>query len=176
MSFMTNAIQLYDFHKWSNIRVFSRLKELPKELYTNEIESVFPSLSHVMVHMYLTDALWLKVIKRDSFERIMAYLGEAQKETENRSMEELERMFAKLANEYELFLKDNRDAERAFTIEHPMYGKLETNVFELVQHVANHGTYHRGNITAMLRQQGVPGVSLDYVIYLYEKRKDGSIE
>ncbi|MDR0137762.1 DinB family protein [Metabacillus idriensis] len=168
---MSNAVQLYDFNKWSNIRVFNRLKELPKELYTNEIVSVFPALSHVMVHIYLTDALWLKVIKQDSFESIMAYLGKVRKETENRSLEELEMMFEKLGNEYELFLNEQADPERTFTIEHPQYGKLETNVSELIQHVTNHGTYHRGNITAMLRQQGVPGVPLDYVFYLYEKKE-----
>lgn len=168
---MSNAVRLYDFHKWSNTRVFKRLKELPKEVYTNEIVSVFPTLSHVMVHIYLTDALWLKVIKQDSFESIMDYLGKSRKEAEDRSLEELEGMFEKLANQYELFLNEQADPERTFIIEHPQFGKLETNVFELIQHVANHGTYHRGNITAMLRQQGVPGVPLDYVFYLYEKKE-----
>ncbi|WP_313897918.1 DinB family protein [Brevibacillus sp. FSL L8-0520] len=37
-----------------------------------------------------------------------------------------------------------------------------------MQHVVNHGTYHRGNIAAMLRQQGYAGVPTDYVFYLYE--------
>jgi len=168
---MSKTIQLYDYHKWSNARVFNRIKELPRDMYTNEVESVFQSLSHVMVHIYLTDALWLKVIKQDSFESIMAYLGQVQQESQNRSVEELESMYSKLANEYESFLNEDLDKETEFTIEHPQFGKLGTNVFELIQHVANHGTYHRGNITAMLRQQGVPGVSLDYVFYLYEKKK-----
>lgn len=168
---MSKTIQLYDYHKWSNARVFNRLKELPRDIYTNEIESVFPSLSHVMVHIYLTDALWLKVIKQDSFESIMAYLAQVQQESQNRSIEEIESMYSKLANEFESFLNEDLDTEKEFTIEHPQFGKLETNVFELMQHVVNHGTYHRGNITAMLRQQGVPGVSLDYVFYLYEKKK-----
>lgn len=168
---MSKTIQLYDFHKWSNARVFNRLKELPHDMYTNEIESVFPSISHVMVHIYLTDALWLKVIKQDPFESIMTYLAKVQQESLNRSIEELESMYSNLAKEYESFLNVDLYTEKVFTIEHPVFGKLETNVFELIQHVANHGTYHRGNITAMLRQQGVPGVSLDYVFYLYEKKK-----
>lgn len=34
--------------------------------------------------------------------------------------------------------------------------------------IVNHGTYHRGNLTVMLRQLGRSGVSTDYIFYLYE--------
>ena len=37
----------------------------------------------------------------------------------------------------------------------------------MILHVVNHGTYHRGNITAMLRQMGYASVPTDYGIYLY---------
>jgi uncharacterized damage-inducible protein DinB len=48
---------------------------------------------------------------------------------------------------------------------------MKTSVSELVPHVVNHGTYHRGNITAMLRQMGYASVSTDYGIYLYLKTR-----
>ncbi|MEK3724277.1 DinB family protein [Paenibacillus sp. FSL H8-0034] len=48
-----------------------------------------------------------------------------------------------------------------------LHDKLNVPLVELVQHVVNHGTYHRGNITAMLRQLGHKGVPTDYIFYLY---------
>ncbi|OAS89436.1 MULTISPECIES: DinB family protein [Metabacillus] len=54
------------------------------------------------------------------------------------------------------------------TIYHPSYGGFTTSCVELIQHVANHGTYHRGNLTAMLRQLGHQGKPTDYVSYLFE--------
>lgn len=54
---------------------------------------------------------------------------------------------------------------------HPKLGRLDTHFSELVQHVVNHGTYHRGNLTAMIRQQGYSSVSKDYVFYLSDNRK-----
>jgi uncharacterized damage-inducible protein DinB len=57
------------------------------------------------------------------------------------------------------------------TIEHPQYGRLDTSISEIVQHVVNHGTYHRGNLTAMLRQQGHPGIATDYLFYLLERQQ-----
>ncbi len=56
--------------------------------------------------------------------------------------------------------------------EHPNFGRLETQLSELVQHVVNHGTYHRGNFTTMLRQLGHQGASTDYIFYLYEMDKE----
>lgn len=70
--------------------------------------------------------------------------------------------------QYETFFEGIENLDKVISIEHPRYGKLETPISDLVRHVVNHGTYHRGNITAMLRQQGHPGVPTDYVFYLYE--------
>ncbi|WP_379865959.1 DinB family protein [Laceyella putida] len=47
---------------------------------------------------------------------------------------------------------------------------MKINLSELVQHVVNHGTYHRGNITAMLRQLDNKGTFTDFIFYLYVKR------
>ncbi|WP_313637930.1 DinB family protein [Paenibacillus sp.] len=36
-------------------------------------------------------------------------------------------------------------------------------------YIANHGSYHRGNIGTMLRQMGHTSVLQDYVLYLYNE-------
>lgn len=95
------TLQQYNYHQWANSRVLNHLKELPKEIYSNEVKSVFSSIEEVIA------------------------------------------------------------------IEHPKYGKLDTPISGMIKHIVNHGTYHRGNITAMLHQQGESGVPTDYVFYLY---------
>lgn len=57
------------------------------------------------------------------------------------------------------------------TFEHPKYGSLNTRFSEILQHVVNHGTYHRGNVTAMLRQQGYAGFPTDYLFYLLNQQE-----
>jgi uncharacterized damage-inducible protein DinB len=88
---------------------------------------------------------------------------------EKKRIEEVETMFFDLSERYKAFLDRQEDMETAFVLETRFAGRLETRSSDLVQHVVNHGTYHRGNITAMLRQLGHPGVMTDYVLYLYEK-------
>jgi uncharacterized damage-inducible protein DinB len=49
--------------------------------------------------------------------------------------------------------------------------KLRGHAFtlrELVQHIANHSTYHRGQVVLLLRQLGQAPPATDYSLYLLE--------
>ncbi|TWE01002.1 putative damage-inducible protein DinB [Neobacillus bataviensis] len=162
-----HALQLYDYHVWANQRVFEHLKELPKDIYHKEIQSVFSSISEVVAHIYATDTIWLWVMSGDSFDEIAKSRTQLRESTKGKGMDEMQRMFFTLSERYKAFFDRQENLDQSISPEHPVFGRLETNFFELVQHVVNHGTYHRGNITAMLRQLGYSGVMTDYVVYLY---------
>ncbi|MED4207168.1 DinB family protein [Neobacillus mesonae] len=167
---MNDCIRLYDYHVWANKRVFNHLKELPSEIYRQQIKSVFASLEEVVVHLFKTDVVWLCAMSDKSYEEIQQLFGEYSNRLENKSLEEMEKEYMEFSNGYFDFLNSQEDLNANKTLKHPMFGQLETRLSELVQHVVNHGTYHRGNITAMLRQLGYPGPSTDYIFYLYEKQ------
>ena len=42
----------------------------------------------------------------------------------------------------------------------------------LMQHLANHSTYHRGQITLMLRQLGAEPLPTDFSLFLIEGRRE----
>jgi uncharacterized damage-inducible protein DinB len=106
----------------------------------------------------------VRLCKNHKYESILRPL---QEETKDRSIEDIEAMYLELTEQYQAFFDQQEDMDKLITSEHPHYGKLETELLQLVQHVVNHGTYHRGNITTMLRQLGHPGVSTDYIFYLF---------
>ncbi|MDR7246754.1 MULTISPECIES: DinB family protein [Priestia] len=161
------TLSLYDYHVWANQRVFECLKELPQDIYHKEIQSVFSSISEVLAHIYATDNTWLGVMSGDSFDEIIKLGKQLREKTKGKSIKEMETMFFNLSERFKAFFDRQGNLDQAIFPEHPNFGRLESNLFELVQHVVNHGTYHRGNITAMLRQLGYPGVMTDYVVYLY---------
>jgi uncharacterized damage-inducible protein DinB len=41
----------------------------------------------------------------------------------------------------------------------------------MMQHVVNHSSYHRGQVTTMLRQLGAEAVPLDFLVFIDEKSK-----
>lgn len=165
-----HALKLYDYHVWANKQVFDRLKELPHDIWNKEIQSVFPSISAVMMHIYLTDTTWLGVMRGDKFEDIVALVTQLRDATKAKSMEEIEAMCIGLSRTYIAFLESQEDLDRAASCNHPRFGRLDTRLPELVQHVCNHGTFHRGNISAMLHQLGHSGTPTDYIFYLYENQ------
>ncbi len=162
------ALQLYDYHVWANNKFFGRLKELPKDIYDREIQSVFPSIAETLVHTYRGDTIWLGVMRENSMDEIQASIAQAQEKTKDKGLEEREKLFRDLSEEYQIFLNNESDLDKEISPQHPQFGRLDTHLSELVQHVVNHGTYHRGNLTAMIHQQGYSSVPTDYVFYLYE--------
>ncbi|WP_313799609.1 DinB family protein [Cytobacillus sp.] len=162
------AKKMYDYHVWANQKVFEHLKQLPEEVYKEQINSVFSSISDVMVHLYATDITWLETMKESSYEDTVTAVNRRKQEASEGSIEELERLYHSLSEEYYRFFAEQQDSESIIITEHPRFGRTEFVLADLIHHVVNHGTYHRGNISAMLHQQGERGVPTDYVYFLFK--------
>ena len=76
-------------------------------------------------------------------------------------------MYAELSVRFKAFLKDQSDLEKKITLDNPYAGVRETSLAEMVLQVVNHATYHRGNVTAMLRQMGYASVMTEYALFWY---------
>ncbi|NQX68728.1 damage-inducible protein DinB [Paenibacillus alba] len=158
----------YNYHVWANHRVFARLAELPEETMHQELKDVFPSIHAGLVHMYRVDWVWLSGLKGSSFEEIRSQTVKIVEKMAGMTLKELEAAFIELAEDCQNFLSGVEDVQGTIRFPHPILGVLATNINEVIQHIVNHGTYHRGNISSMLRQLGHAGASSDYVFYLYE--------
>lgn len=163
------TIKRFKYHDWANDRILNHLKSLPDQVYNEGIDSVFSSIHEVIVHIYNVDGMWLSVMSGDTFDQTMEVINHLDQKSKGTSLHEMIALYEEVADNYLAFIRSLKDPDQQITIYHPSYGEMTTEVSELVEHVVNHGTYHRGNITAMLRQQGYPGISTDYIFYLYEK-------
>jgi uncharacterized damage-inducible protein DinB len=164
------ADQLYEYHVWSNRRVFAHLRALPAGVAEQQVASVFPTVIDVLRHLCRADELWLGVLRGLPTEEARARAAQLAERMQAADLDQLEARFENLAGRYREFLSGERPLERPVVWIHPRSGRLETTAGELLRQVCNHGTYHRGNITAMLRQMGHHGVPTDYVLYLLERQ------
>jgi uncharacterized damage-inducible protein DinB len=165
------TIKTYDYHVWANKRVFERLEELPEEVLHQELGNVFPTIYQGLVHIYQVDTIWLSGMMGNSYEQIKELIGTIEAKTGGKSLKQIQSAYWEKAEEYRVFLSGVSDLQAKMQFPHPTFGVLKGSINELIQHVVNHGTYHRGNVSSMLRQLGHAGASSDFVFYLYEVNK-----
>ncbi|MED1865276.1 DinB family protein [Fictibacillus nanhaiensis] len=159
-----HALKMYDYHVWANKEMFNRLVELGDEVYHQEMQSVFPSFSKVVSHMYIVDQLWFHIVSGTSMTEAL----EIEKvESDTKSIEEIITMFNELTKQYRNFLNRHDDLDKMLMLDIPWAGRRETSISEMVMHITTHGAYHRGNITAMLRQNGYSSVTTDLTSFWY---------
>ncbi|KZE67827.1 hypothetical protein AWM68_18865 [Fictibacillus phosphorivorans] len=164
---MDKSIQLHQFNLWANNKVFEQLKSLPAEVYRKEVDSVFPTIADVLIHMHQVDYVWLKALKGEKFEDILDSLKSIYQELNESDLHDMQLKFEKMGSDYETFMAQKADLFQETTVHHPHFGTLHSSYADLIQHIVNHGTYHRGHISAILNQQGHKGASTDYIFYLY---------
>ncbi|OQR54161.1 DinB family protein [Bacillus sp. CDB3] len=165
---MNHAINMYKYHLWANKVLLERIKELPSNVLYKEANSSYPNIAQTFSHIYVVDVMWLQVLKgigmQEALEASMALLEKMNLY----SVDEFIESFEELASQYEEWMNSQKDLEQKINLNNPWSGTRETAYSEILFHVANHGTYHRGNITTMLRQQGHASIMNDLFLYWYQ--------
>jgi uncharacterized damage-inducible protein DinB len=158
------TLQFFDYHSWATKQLIEHLSKLPKEIMNKEVNSVFPSISHTFAHMYAVDELW--------FLRISGKGVDSIESKPFKTIQEMNDAFTCLHNEMLEFLNLKDDLEQTVIYTNTKGQRFRNSIREIIYHIVNHGTYHRGNISAMIRQLGYQGVSTDYIYYLRNTSKE----
>jgi uncharacterized damage-inducible protein DinB len=154
----SQTLQLYDYNIWANDRVINHLSGMPEGIVSKEVNFGFKTVLEVICHIVSVDEVW--------FSRMKEELPEI-KAKQFIDIEEVRNYFSKLQSEIQRFIMSIDD--RVVTYKNTSGQEFQNSISEVIQHIVNHGTYHRGNITSMLRYQGSEGISTDYIVYLRKK-------
>jgi uncharacterized damage-inducible protein DinB len=157
------TLQFFCYHSWANKQLIEHLSKLPKEIINKEVNSVFPSISQTFAHMYAVDELWFLRINGKSVDSIES--------KRLKTIQEMNDAFTYLHNEILEFLNHQDDLEQTVVYHNTKGQRFSNSIREIIYHIVNHGTYHRGNISAMIRQLGYQGIPTDYIYYLRSANK-----
>jgi uncharacterized damage-inducible protein DinB len=127
-----------------------------------------PSIAHALSHIYAVDKMWYLVLNGTGMpEALQATIP--LNGTILTSVDEYADIFAGLTEQYREWLSRHADLEQTIQLNNPYIGARQTSLAEIMLHLVNHGTYHRGNITTMLRQLGHASTMTDLILYLYQE-------
>jgi uncharacterized damage-inducible protein DinB len=166
---MNHPVQMFYYHAWATQTLLGRIKELPPSVLQQEVNTSFSTIGEVFAHIYALDKCWLQVLSGTSMLKALEACLPLQQETLRYSVDEFAIAFSELAEQYRACFRSQDDLEQTIVLENPYAGTRSTRLSEIVLQVVNHGTYHRGNVSTMLRQLGHASTMNDYSLFWYQE-------
>jgi uncharacterized damage-inducible protein DinB len=166
---MTHAdlTNLVDYHYWARDRLLDALDPLTPEQFTRDLGNSFKSIRDTVAHLHAAEWAWhsrwvgvqpTALLPHDRFSDV-AGVRHAWAESERDVRGFIERLGDDIGRTFEYKLLSGAVGASPF--------------WQMVQHVVNHASYHRGQITTMLRQIGAqPGKPMDMIAYYRTKNSE----
>lgn len=155
--------RLFAYNRWANMRVLRSVSEIPAEDYGRAVGGSFTTLRDTLAHLYGADWVWLERFAG----RSPRALPEGQQAGTPRVLEQrwrqVEEGWAALVGELESERMGEKLAYTNFKGD-----PLSYSVGEVLVHLVNHSTYHRGQVATLTRQLGRKPASTDYLMMLDE--------
>lgn len=166
------SAQMFTYDAWATQTLLKRIKQLPSSVMQQEVNTSFSTIGRGFGHMFAVETIWYHVLTGMDMQQAMNQFMPLEQEMSGLGAEEFAAAFEALAHKVEDWLRTEPDLERSILLVNPYTGKRETRLSEILLHMVNHGTYHRGNISAMLRQLGHASTMTDYVLFWYQNPVD----
>lgn len=160
MTLATPMLTHLRFHRWATGQVLEEAMALPAPDLMKDLKSSFPSVYDTVVHLYQSDSVWLaRFEERPTGTRTDYEAPGCLYDLRSAWMDVLGRLIA--------FAEGVGEGGWDREISYKTLGGVpySTPIWQMVLHVVNHGTQHRGQINTMLRQLGVTPRNLDLIAY-----------
>ena len=147
------AIELADYNVWANNIMCSWLEKITEEQWKQNIVSSFNSIQETVLHITGAEQIWLQRLNK---EEKTVWLPSAYTGTKDEHIALWKKLSQGLKDFVidfdEMHLKEKLDFKRLNGDAYSM------PYYQVLAHVFNHSTYHRGQLITMLRQAGFTDV------------------
>jgi uncharacterized damage-inducible protein DinB len=141
-------LKWYEYNVWANRKVIDCIK---RQSVSDE------KILMVMSHLVSANFIWLNRIKdlpKSHYELWQKY-----------DVASLVKMIDEADTLWMAFLNENENFDRVLKYRNYVGDYFETNVQQILIHLVNHGSYHRGQVAMLLRERGFEPVNTDYITY-----------
>ncbi len=146
------------YHRWATEQVLKQVQELDAERQMRNLQGSFNTLYDTVAHLFQADSIWLDRLEGKLARSREEYaapgctydLGDAWLQVIDRMIRVAEGL-----------REDQWDNPVSYKFLSGI--SAENSYWQIVLHVVNHGTHHRGQVTHMMRQLGEKPVNLDLI-------------
>jgi len=162
MSALRNIRLLTRYSAWANSLLYLSLGELPEDELTKPRQIVFGNLIRTVNHVYSMDLVWQAHLEGRPH-------GFTTRTPDVKvSFAELRMAQAAIDSWYIRYAEEMSDRSGEEVVDFTFIGGGEGSMTrgDILLHVVNHTTYHRGHIAAMMQQIPVPPPTTDLPVFL----------
>ena len=156
---------LLDYHYWARDRVLAAVAELSAADFTAPRGNSFSSIRDTLAHTYFAEWAWYTRWQGESPSKL-------PDSTQFADVEALKAAWSSLEQKVRAHLEPMSDADLQRVTDYRLFSGVAASspMWQMVQHVVNHASYHRGQVTTMLRQAGAqPAKSMDMIAFYRER-------
>jgi uncharacterized damage-inducible protein DinB len=166
MTLLNSVNLLLKYKAWANEVTFSAVMNLPKEEVLKQRATRFGNIVHTLNHVYVIDDIFkahLSGVKHNY---------QARNTQTHPALEELWKMQKDIDQWYIDFAKSISEQELSEIVKFKFVDGAQGQMSraDMIFHIVNHGTYHRGFVSDMMYQIPVTPPSNDLSVFLNQKQ------
>jgi uncharacterized damage-inducible protein DinB len=135
--------------------------KLTAQQFTTDLKSSHRSVRDTLAHVLAAEWIWLERWNGTSPRALLS-------PDEFPTVDSLRTRWTKTESDYESFISGLQDEslERVIAYTNTRGEEWKYPLGQMIQHVMNHSSYHRGQVTAMLRQLGAEVIPVDLLVFM----------
>ena len=158
-------LTLYRYNEWANRRLLQAANLLPATEFTRDLGGSLQSVHGTLLHILWVELMFMRRWRGRSATDLSAPPQLDSVATISSAWEDLE-------HERTAYLGQLADADVTRTISYvDSRGRsVSLALWQTLIHLANHSTYHRGQVASQLRQLGYAPPATDFIVFCGEPR------
>lgn len=163
---MKELFQQYSaYNLWANKILLEKLAQVPKEIIHKEMGSSFGSIYKTLVHLMEVESIWLQRLQ------LQEHIQVPEKDPDE-NFEELSKKLSSFSKGWSDWVNETNEKNitHVFGYYNSKKEYFKQPVYEMLLHLFNHQTYHRGQIITMLRQNKIDKIpATDFIVFARSK-------
>jgi uncharacterized damage-inducible protein DinB len=150
--------ELLSYNTWANTKVLDAVARLDSDQFTRNVGGSYPSVQATLTHMVWAEWVWLE-----------RWLGRSPKEVfapeEFPSVADLRERWTQIQATQDAFVRSlaPEELQRVVRYINRFEQTWEYALWRALYQLFNHSTYHRGQVTNMLRLLGAQPATTDFL-------------
>ena len=163
---MKQLLQQYAaYNLWANKIITEKIAQLPVDTIHKEMNSSFTSIYKTVVHLMDVESIWWQRLK------LQEHVEWPGKSFEG-NFEALSQQLIFLSKQWNDWVLNANEVNltHVFGYQNSKKEYFKQPVYEMLIHLFNHQTFHRGQVVTMLRQNGIEKIpATDFIVFSRKK-------